>query len=416
MKAKGFRHSASKIITAIDIGSSKVCCIIAEARTSQSKPVILGMGHHGIQGKQKGFAANMETVEHAVLNAVHKAERQANLTIKQAIINISGPHLVSEVVKVSGDIQGQTVEESDIRYLLEQATQNQKSSPFSILHVNPIKFSVDQGRPTKNPRGVYGKKLTAYLHMVTGELNLARTLVRCLKRCHIQVQALVPTPIASGFSTLVEDEMDLGVILIDFGSHNTHVALFMNGEVLHTESIPIGGAHITNDLAQGLSTSLTGAERIKILHGSAIETNEDSRVIVEVPQVEGSSHDSPTQVRRSLVTAIVKPRVEEILELVKKRLEKNDVYKIASRRVVLTGGGSQLPGLRELTHQILQKQSRLGKPLDTLTSRETYTFPSFSTCTGLLTFALRQNYAGQGTTKGKTTWLESLAKWFKENF
>ena len=406
------RQKSNKLITSIDIGSSKVCCIIAEI--TGDVPKIIGIGHHGISGIKQGVSPNMETIENAILNAVHKAEKGANLTVKNAIINISGKHLLSEIMSVTTDIKGHAVGEADIRKLLMQGTNTNPGKDFSILHANPIRFSIDKGQSVTNPRGMYGNTLTGHLHIVTGALNPTRNIVNCLRRCHIDVRGIVPSAIASGFSTLVEDEIDLGVILVDMGSHHTNVAIFMDGEVVHTDSIPLGGVNITNDLAQGLATSLSAAERIKILHGSAIETTEDSRVMVEVPPLDGQQ--TPVHVRRSLVTSIVKPRVEEILEMIRRRLEKSDVYKMTSRRVVLTGGTSQLPGLRELTQKILHKQARLGKPLDAFKSRDPYSFPSFATCTGLLTFALRQNYSEQEPRGVKKSWVTPLIKWFKDNF
>jgi len=415
MSQTRFRQPTHKILTSIDIGSSKVCCIIARISNSDPIPTILGIGHHGIPGSKQGFTPPMDALENAILNAVHQAEKAAHLTVKNAIVNISGTHLLSEIVKVTTDVQGHAVNEGDIKRLLMEGTATASKS-FSVLHANPIKFSLDNGQPVKHPQGMYGNMLTASLHIVTGQLNTARNIVNCLRRCHIDVKGIMPSAIASGFSTLVEDEIDLGVILIDLGSHYTNVAIFADGDVIHTESIPIGSASITHDLSHGLSTSWMAAERIKILHGSAMETTDDSRVMVDVPQMDDHNHEGLIQVRRSLVTAIVKPRAEEILELVKKRLEKSGIYKATSRRVVLTGGGSQLPGLRELTNQILHKQARLGKPLNLFHSKEAYSVPPFATATGLLTFALRQNYSEEDASALKKGWMSPLLQWFKDNF
>ncbi len=410
-----FRQPSQKIVTSIDIGSSKVSCMIARVNGSDSRSIILGIGHHGIQGAKQGFTPHMDALENAILNAVHQAEKEANLTVKQAVVNISGTHLLSEQVKVTTDVQGHAVNDADVKRLLVEGTTTDSKS-FSVVHANAIKFSLDHGQPVKNPRGMYGNTLTGYLHVVTGQLNTARNIVNCLRHCHIDIKGIMPSAIASGFATLVEDEIDLGVILIDFGSHYTNIAIFADGDVVHTESIPIGSASITNDLSHGLSTSWVAAERIKILHGSTMETTDDARIMIDVPQMDDHHHEGLIQVRRSLVTAIIKPRVEEILELVKKRLEKSEVPKAASRRVVITGGGSQLPGLRELANQILQKQCRLGKPLPLFHSKENYHLPSFATASGLLTFALRQNYAEDESRPSQKGWMHPLIQWFKDNF
>lgn len=412
-----FRHGSQKIITAIDIGSFKVSCVIAAMpRDLSAIPVILGIGAHGIHSVKKGEAPTLEELEHAIAHAVHKAEKLADFTVKEALINISGPHLISEIVKISTDIQGRSVKEGDIHHLLSQGLKNAYNKPFTILHANPIKFSIDNGTPIKNPKGMFGNTLTGYIHMVTSALNPARTLINSLKRCHINTRGIVPSAIASGYATLVEDEMTLGVVLIDFGSHYTNIAVFKEGDVIHTESIPIGSRSITKDLAHGLSTSLMAAERIKILHGSAIETTEDVKTIIEVPTLTDATKEGVQHIRRSLVISIIKPRVEEILELVKSRLDKSNVYKMTSRRLVLTGGGSLLPGIKELSQTILQKQVRLGKPLNVFQSDYPYTIPSFSTVTGLLTYAMKRNYPETEQKSDRETFVHTVIRWFKNNF
>lgn len=417
MPTKPFRPSTQKILTAIDIGGSKVSCVIGTtAKDPMTPPAILGIGAHGIQSAKKGDVPTLEDIENAIAHAVYKAEKAANVTVKEAIVNISGPHLVSEIVKVSTDIQGRSVKDADIQYLLSQGAQNSQHQPFTILHANPLRFSIDNGQPLRNPKGMFGNTLTGYVHMVTSALNPARTLIHCLKQCHINVRGIVPSVIASGYATLVEDEMELGVVLIDIGSHHTNIALFKEGDVIHTESIPIGSRNITKDLAHGLSTSLVAAERIKILHGSAIETTDDTKVIIEVPPIGDSTKEISQHIRRSLVTSIVKPRVEEILEMVKSRLEKTNAYKTTNRRLVLTGGGSLLPGMKELAQTILQKQVRLGKPLNSFQSAYPYALPSFSTAIGLLTYAMKRNYPETGQRPAYSPWLESLVTWFKNNF
>jgi cell division protein FtsA len=417
MVRTAFKPGSQKIITAIDIGSFKVACIIAAiSKDDKIPPVILGIGAHGIQSVKKGEAPTLEEVEHAIAHAVHKAEKTANMTVKEAIINISGPHLISEIVKVSTNIQGRGVKEADIHQLLLQGMKTSHNKPFTILHANPIRFSIDNGAAIRDPRGMFGNILTGYLHMVTSALNPARTLINCLKRCHISARGIVPSAIASGYGTLVDDEMGLGVVLIDLGSHYTNIAIFKDGDVIHTESIPIGSRNITKDLAHGLSTSLMAAERIKILHGSAIETTEDTKTIIEVPALAGGTKEGVEHIRRSRVISIIKPRVEEILELVKNRLEKSKVYKMTGRRLVITGGGSLLPGIKELAQTILQKQVRLGKPLNTFQSDYPYALPSFSTATGLLTYAIKRNYPEPKQESGQKTWVHAIIRWFKNNF
>lgn len=411
-----FRNVSSKMVTAIDIGGSKVSCIIAARREVENVPVILGIGHHGIQSVKKGEALTLDIMESAILHAVHKAEKEAGTLVKEAVINITGNHLLSEIVSVSVRTHSHRIGDQEIANLIAQGTQTRSSDTFTVLHANPIQFAIDDGPMVKDPRGMYGNILKGYLHVVTGDLNPTRTLVHCLQRCHINITSIVPSSIASGLSTLVEDEMELGVILVDLGSRSTNVSVFRDGEVIHTECLPLGSNHITSDLAYGLSTSFSAAERIKVLYGSAVETTDDARIMVEVPSFNDPHREHDHIVPRSLITAIIKPRMEEILELVKTHLEKSDVHKMTSRRVVITGGGSQLSGLRELAQDILQKQVRLGRPLDLFKSSQPYAVPSLATCTGLLTFAFRQNYSETNSGGTRRAWVQSVMGWLKDNF
>lgn len=416
MKRSGFRNTNSKVVTSIDIGSSKVLCMIAEYDPRANDPKILGMGHYALQGTKHALGSTLEEIETAILNAVHKAEKVAGLRVKEVALNISGTHLLSEVVKVAVDITGHAVDDLDIKRTLAQGMNHAPTKNFSILHINPIKFSIDGGKPIRNPKGMYGDKLMAYLHVVTGETNPIRNIVNCLKRCHINVTNVLPSAIASGIATLAEDEMDLGVLLMDIGSQYTNLALFMGGDVIHTECIPLGGMHITNDLAQGLGTSFAAAERIKLLHGNALGTHEDEKVIIDIPQVVNQQDLPPSQMPRSMITRIIRPRVEEIFEHAQTRLQKTSFHKIACRRMVLTGGSAQLPGIKELAHKMMHTQVRLGKPLDSFESRSSYAFSNFSTCTGLLTFALRQTYSKGKSGEMPNSWMRKLTNWLKDNF
>jgi cell division protein FtsA len=347
---------------------------------------------------------------------VHAAEKAAGLTIQDVVVNVSGSHLVSEIISLSMPIGGRIIGEEDVRTLLSQVTTLEDSRDFEVIHALPINYKVDDHKDIQDPCGMLGSHLSSTLHVITGSQGPVNNLVSCISRCHLTLRTLVSSPLASGFSNLVEDERDLGVTIIDIGGGTADIAIFIEGMPLFTDSVPLGGRHITNDLAHGLSTSRSQAERIKTLYGSAVETGEDDRTIVTVPQLGDTNQGQALTIKRGIVTAIIKPRMEEILEVIKSRLEKNDMYRIAGRRVVLTGGCSQLPGIRDLASQILGKQVRLGRPLKLSGMSDLAQNPSFSTCAGLLFFALRDLQQGRPASMEGSSWVKSAVEWVKENF
>ncbi len=404
------------ILTAIDIGTTKVACLIAEGDPQSGNLHILGAGQYASKGLNKGIITDMEATETAVLNAVHAAEKAAGLTIQDVVVNVSGSHLVSEIINLSMPIGGRVIGDEDVSALLSQVTTLDASRDFEVIHALPINYKVDDHKDIQDPCGMIGSHLSGTLHVITGSQGPVNNLVSCISRCHLTLRTLISSPLASGFSNLVEDERDLGVTLIDIGGGTADIAIFIEGMPLFTDSIPLGGRHITNDLAHGLSTSRTQAERIKTLYGSAVETGEDDKIIVTVPQLGDTNQGQALTIKRGVVTAIIKPRMEEILEVIKSRLEKSDMYRIAGRRVVLTGGCSQLPGIRDLASQVLGKQVRLGRPLKLSGMSDLAHNPSFSTCAGLLFFALRDLQQGRPASMEGSSWMRVAVEWVKENF
>src|SRR6185312_13496804 len=247
-----------------------------------------------------------------------------------------------------------------------------------------------------------------------------RNLASCIGRCHLEIAALVMSPYAAGLAALVADESELGVTIIDMGGGTTTIAVFFDGNLVFSDSVPVGGGHVTNDIARGLSTPIAHAERMKTLYGSAIASPSDEREMISVPQVGEEDDGQANHVPKSLLVGIISPRLEETFELVRNRLEASGYDKVAGRRVVLTGGACQLPGTRELAGLILDKQIRIGRPLRVAGLAEATGGPAFSTCVGLLNFALserpetaRQARSYAGPPAGL---LGRVGNWLKENF
>ena len=258
------------------------------------------------------------------------------------------------------------------------------------------------------------------MHVSTAARGPVRNLGSCVARCHLEIDALVLSPYAAGLACLVGDELDLGVTCIDMGAGTTSVSVFRDGEMVFADSVPVGGQHVTNDLARGLTTPVADAERLKTLYGHAIATAADDKEMIDVPQVGEGESASPNHVPRAALIGIVRPRIEETFELVRDRLEENGFDKTAGRRVVLTGGASQLAGARELAAQILNKQVRLGRPTVLKGLADSTRGPAFATCAGLLAYSANLDAAApvrdRGQARETAGRLARFGHWFRENF
>ncbi len=404
-----------KILAALDIGSTKVSCMIAECDLRTQALHVLGIGQHASKGLKNNVIIHMEAVENAILNAVHTAEKMANVTIKEVFVNISGDHLDSEIINVRLKIPQRPITDEDIEHMVSQVTHVDESKDFEIIHAIPLGYTVDGRKGIQDPRGMIGQSIICSLHVITADKGPVHTLVNCIHRCHLGVKALVASSIASSYATLGEDETELGVTLIDVGGGSTDIAMFTEGQVMHINSLAVGGRHVSNDIAQGLSISPVQAERIKTLYGSAMPIRGDEHVTLAVSQMGAEMNAQAVPLKKQVLTSIIQPRLEEIFEMIRDRLTQSNMHIIASKRIVLTGGSSQLPGIKELASQILGKKVRLGKPIKLEGLPDSTINPSFSTCVGLLIFAMKDMYQQQETNEGYS-WVESMKTWVKNIF
>ncbi|HVO02894.1 MAG TPA: cell division protein FtsA [Candidatus Cybelea sp.] len=408
----------SGLIAAVDVGSSKICCFIAKL-AEDGKPNVVGIGHQISRGVRTGSIVDMEQAEMAVLSTVHAAEQMAEDTIEDVVINLSGGYPASQTVGVEVPLSGREIGDHDLQRVLMQGAQINGGIERRLIHSIPVGYSIDGSRGIRDPRGMFGDRLGVDMHVVTAAAGAVRNLTNCVSRCHLDIKALVVSPYASGLATLVEDEMDLGVTVIDMGAGMTSIAVFFDGHVVYTDSIAIGGAHVTNDIARGLSTPLAHAERMKTLYGNCLATPADEREIIQVPQV-GEEGGITNPIPRSILIGIVQPRLEETFELVRSRLEASGFDKIAGRRVVLTGGGSQLGGVRELSALVLDKQVRMGRPIRIHGLADSTGGPAFATAAGLLNYALQAE--PETLTPGRSQhiphagFIGRIGSWLKDNF
>ena len=411
------RKTRTGLIAALDIGSTKVCCLIAHS-IGDGAIRIVGVGHHASKGLRGGAVIDMDAAQSTILTAVSAAEELAGERIREVIVNVSGGGLASQTYSVEAPVSGREISESDLRNVLDQGNGITQPGDREILHCIPVGYKIDATRGIRDPRGMYADMLGVDMHLVTARTAALRNMATCVERCHLDIEATVAAPYASGLACLVEDEIDLGVTIVDMGGGTTTIGVFYDGEVVHTDTIPVGGQHVTSDIARGLSTPLAHAERMKTLYGSALPSPSDERELIDVPLIGEEPSNHPNHVPRSLLNGIIRPRMEETFELVRSRLEVAGMDRVAGRRLVLTGGASQLQGVRELAALILEKQVRMGRPMRISGLAEATSGPAFSTSTGLLRYATEKDETAtqHAASMPPGRRINRIGRWLKENF
>jgi cell division protein FtsA len=406
------------LVAALDVGTTKICCFIA--RVEGDKPRVLGIGHQISRGVRSGTIVDLEAASTSILNAVHAAEEMAGETIQQLIANLSGGFSASRLIKAEIGITGREITDADMRRVLDHGYLMREPGDRQVIHSVPVGFSVDDSRGIRDPRGMLGERLGVNMHVVTASTASVRNHISAVGRSHLEIDALVVSPYASGLSCLVEDEIGLGVTVIDMGGGTTTIGVFFDGNLIFADYVPVGGRHVTNDIARGLSTPIAHAERMKTLFGSAISSSTDEREMIAVPQIGEEEEGHVNHVPKSLLVGIIAPRIEETFELVRNRLEASGFDKIAGRRVVLTGGACQLHGAREFAGLILDKQVRIGRPLSVAGLAEATGGPAFATTAGLLHFAISERAEVSGARRSledpRRSVFGRLGHWLKENF
>ncbi len=373
----------------LDIGTTKIVCMIGRTESDGSNRV-LGFGWQRGRGIRNGAIVDIEEAERAIRAAVGQAENAADTRLRGVTVNLSCGQPESRLFNVQWPVGGRAVAESDIRRVVMEGRNRAQSDGRDIIHALPLAFSADGAEGVMDPRGLYCEALTGRLHVIDAVKTALLTLGACIARCDLEIVELVSAPMAAGLATLVEDERQLGATVIDMGGGSTGMAVFAEGHLLHTAQVPMGGTHVTSDIAQGLSTPLAHAERLKALYGSAQASPDDDREMLPVPMV-GEEEHQISKIPRSMVINIIKPRLEETFEMIKERLDGSGLGRSAGSRVVLTGGASQLNGAREMATRILGRTVRLGRPPMLRGLPDSASGPGFATGIGLLAWA-----AGQG--------------------
>lgn len=419
------------VVSVLDIGSTKVVCMIGRLSPRKESDVlpgrthhveIIGIGHQRSRGMKSGVISDVDAVESVVRLAVDAAERMAGLTVDSLIVNVSAGRIGSDVYTATIDLGGQEVERADLKRVLAAASQQSQRRERVILHSLPTGFSLDGERGIIDPLGMYGDALGVDIHVVTAERAAMKNLELCINRAHLTVEGLVATPYASGLAALVDDEVELGCAAIDMGGGTTTISVFAQGKLIHTDAIGIGGHHVTTDLARGLSTRIEDAERLKVVHGSAFANGSEEREVVSIPPIGEDDRDLPTQVPRSLLTRIIQARIEEILEMIRDRIHASGFSPVVGKRVVLTGGASQLTGLPEVARRILARNVRIGRPMGVSGLPVAAKGPAFSTAVGLMIYPqvadqeIAVGHGGFFSSGSGNSRMMRVGQWLKESF
>lgn len=385
------RHHRAGPFGVLDIGTTKIACLIGRTESDGTLRV-LGCGLHRGRGVRAGGVVDLEEAERSIRACVGQAEDMADTRLRSVTVNLSCGQPESRLFNVQWPVNGRAVEEHDIRRVVTEGRARAIADGREVIHALPLAFATDETEGVVDPRGLFCTTLNARLHIIDAAITALRSLASCIARCDLDIAELVSAPMAAGLATLVDDERELGTTVIDMGGGTTGMAVFANGQVLHTAHLSMGGLHVTKDLAMGLCTSLSHAERLKTLYGNVQSSPDDDRELVPVHLV-GEEEYQIAKVPRSMVVNIIRPRLEETFECVKDCLDSSGLKSAAGNRVVLTGGACQLAGAREMAGRMLGRQVRLGRPQVVRRLPDAASGPAFATAAGLLHWA-----AGKGRT------------------
>ena len=429
-KMKPVSPRRSAIVAALDIGTSKIVCLIARLKPQGPQDAlrrrshgieILGIGHTEARGMKAGAVINLAEAEQAVRHAVDLAERDASVQLESVVLSVSAGRPASEFYAVNVNVAGSGVTDGDIARALAAGCNHSVRAGRVVLHSLPIGYALDGVRGVGEPRGMLAREFGVDMHVVTADVAAARNLMLVVERCHLEVETMVAAPYVAGLSAIADDEADIGAALIDMGAGTTTMAVFSAGRFIHADGFALGGHHVTMDLARGLNARISDAERIKTFYGSVLAGGSDERDMITVPPVGDDDREPPQFVSRASLVRIIKPRVEEILEMVRDRLAASPFASEPRARAILTGGASQLTGLPELAARILNRPVRIGRPLGMAGLPEAAKGPAFAVAAGLLVYpqaAHLEHFEPRRTRHlmTGTGYIARVGRWLRESF
>jgi len=407
------------IITGLDIGTTKICALVAEV-TEHGETIIIGVGMVPSLGMKRGMVVDIDATAHAIEEAVSKAAQQAGRDVDEVYVGVTGEHISS--LNSNGRIAitqpDREITRSDVDRVLEAARVIVLPPDRHILHAIARSYSIDGQNGIRQPVGMNGHRLEVQTHIVHGSTTCLQNIEKCVTRADLEVVEQVLEPLATGEAVLYADEKEMGVCLIDIGGGTTDLAIFVGGEIYYSAVIPVGGNHVTSDVAYGLTVGHDEAERLKTESGVALTSMVADEDVIQVRQV---GRDESRRLRRRALVEIIEPRMQELFEMVYAELERADCLNRIPAGLVISGGGSQLKGCTEVAQQQLRRPVRIGKPHGIGSLPEDLQDPRFATAVGLVLYGARQLRANQrtrSTRNGSTgpTWLRSILRWFHSIF
>ncbi|MBK5924430.1 cell division protein FtsA [Rhodovulum sulfidophilum] len=422
------------VIAILDVGSSKVACLVLRfdgiapkggveqmgALAGQSRFRVIGAATTRSRGVRFGEIHGMNEAERAVRTALQAAQKMAQVRVDQVIACFSGGEPRSYGLDGQVTVLDDAVAEQDVARVLAACEMPEIGASREVLHAQPVNFALDHRSGLVDPRGQVGHRLACDMHMLTVDDGAVHNLLHCIKRCDLEPAGLASSAYASGISALVEDEQELGAACVDLGGGATGISIFIKKHMIYADSVRMGGEHVTSDISKGLHVPLSTAERIKTLYGGVVATGMDDREMIGLGGDSGDYETDSRSVSRAELIGIMRPRVEEILEEVRARLDAAGFEHLPSQRIVLTGGGSQIPGLDGLAARILGNQVRLGRPLRVHGLPQSATGPGFAALVGLCLFAAQPQDEWWDFEMPMDRYparsLKRAVRWFKENW
>ncbi len=403
------------LIVGLDIGTSKIVCIVAEV-SEEGRLEVIGMGSHPSRGLRRGVVVNIESTVNAIQRALEEAELMADCKIREVYTGIAGSHIRSFNSHGMVAIKDKEIGQLDVDRVVETARAVNIPMDQQILHTIPQEFVVDGQEDVRDPLGMSAIRLEVKVHIVTGAVSAAQNIIKCVRRCGLEVADLVLQPLASAMAVLTEDEKELGVCLVDIGGGTTDIAVFTGGAIRHTAVIAVAGDQVNNDIAVALRTPPKDAEDLKLRHGCALRQLADAREMIEVP---GIGDRPPRTLSRQTLAEFIEPRMEELYSLVQSELRRSGFEELLSSGIVVTGGTAGMQGMVELGEEVFHMPVRLGYPRYQGGLAEVMHNPRYATAIGLLMAGLEGRgrdaapKLGAGSVKDI---IERMKSWFKGNF
>jgi cell division protein FtsA len=410
--------SKKDFIVGLDIGTTKICCIVGEIADGSSNPMIdiVGFGTAPSTGLRKGVVINIDSTVASIAKAIEEAELMAGVEISSVFTGIAGGHIKSFNSTGIVAIKDKEISENDVQRVIDAAKAVAIPLDREVIHIIPQEFIIDNQDGIKEPVGMSGVRLEAKVHIVTGAVSSAQNIIKCANKAGLNVTEICLEPLASAEAVLSQDEKDLGVVLVDIGGGTSDIAIFKDGSVVYTGVLAVGGQHITNDISVGLRTPINEAERVKIAHGCALASLVKPDETIEVGGVGGRK---PRVLARRLLAEIIEPRVEEMFTLIHREIMKSGFQDQLAAGVVITGGTTLLDGMPELAEFIFEMPVKRGLPLNIGGLKDIVNSPKFATGVGLLRYGARNRIKNRFPIREKHVYdkvRESMKSWIRDLF